>query len=370
MFVIESQTITRPAMFLLFAAVFASGQNSAAHSEIETKPPQSSEDLWMATTQAGIQLSHTGRYADAETRFRRALLDAETLGEDGYRLPASLSNVAFVIGEQGDLAGAEKLYRRSLELREKYKGRESIDVASTLNNLAGIIRQQGRYADGDALLRRALEIAEKSTDTRVTATILNTLGLNLMDQRENARAEPVLRRSRAMFEQAFGVDSMEVAKCATNLAFVYRQRSEIAKAEAEQRRALEIMEKHLGDQHPLLVSAWNNLFTILVLQDRVEEGEPYLRKALEIGERAFPSSPTMAQIRANLATLEARRGRYAEAARILEGVIAAQERLLGADHPSLASSLTNYSEVLKKLRQNTQAKRAQARANAILKSYR
>jgi hypothetical protein len=43
----------------------------------------------------------------------------------------------------------------------------------------------------------------------------------------------------------------------------------------------------------------------------------------------------MLQIRANLATLEARRGHYPEAARILEEVIAAQERLLGADHPSL-----------------------------------
>jgi tetratricopeptide (TPR) repeat protein len=93
-----------------------------------------------------------------------------------------------VIGEQGDLPGAEKLYRRVLELREKHLGPRHLEVASTLNNVAGILRQQARYSDADVLLRRALEIAEPSTDVRLTATILNTLALTLMDLHETARA--------------------------------------------------------------------------------------------------------------------------------------------------------------------------------------
>ncbi|HEV8146252.1 MAG TPA: tetratricopeptide repeat protein [Bryobacteraceae bacterium] len=369
----QSLTSNGRILFLLIA-VFAIGQNTKAQSDIETKPiqiqaPESSKD-WLRITQEGITLTQAGRYGAAESRFRRALLDAEAFGPSDYRLWASLSNVAYVIGEQGDLAGAEKLYGRVLQLREQYLGPRHLEVASTLNNLAGILRQQARYSDADALLRRALEIAEPSPDLRLTGTVLNTLGLNLMDLHETARAEPVLRRSRAMFEQVAGADSLDVAKSTTNLANLYRQHNQVSKAEAEQRRAIEIMEKQLGTEHPLLVSAWNNLFTILSLQNREEEGEAYLRRALEVGQRAFPSGAPMLQIRANLATLEARRGHYPEAARILEEVIAAQERLLGADHPSLGSSLARYSEVLKKLHQNGPAKRAQARANAILKSYR
>jgi tetratricopeptide (TPR) repeat protein len=360
-------------LFLLIA-VFANGQFATAQSDIETNPIQTQElessKVWLSITQEGIKLTQTGRYAAAESRFRRALLDAEAFGPSDSRLWASLSNVAYVIGEQGDLPGAEKLYRRVLELREKHLGPRHLDVASTLNNVAGILRQQGRYSDADALLRRALEIAEPSTDLRLTATILNTLALTLMDLHETARAEPVLRRSRALFEQVAGVDSLEVAKSTTNLANLYRQHNQAARAEVEQRRAIAIIEKQLGLEHPLLATACNNLFTILSLQDREEEGEPYLRRAIALGERAFPSGAPMLQIRANLATLEARRGRYPEAARILEEVIAAQERLLGSDHPSVGSSLARYSEVLKKLHQNGPAKRAQERANAILKSYR
>ncbi len=180
----------------------------------------------------------------------------------------------------------------------------------------------------------------------------------------------MLRRSRALFEQSVGADSLEAGKAATNLAYLYRENGDLTRAEAEQRRAIEIMEKHLGADHPTMVAGWNNLFTILAMLDRADEGEPYLRRAIEIGQRAFPSGAPMLQIRANVATLEAKRGHYAEAARILEEVIAGQERVLGGDHPQLAISLTHYSEVLKKLHQNGEARKVQARANAILKSYR
>jgi tetratricopeptide (TPR) repeat protein len=365
-FVIMHREILTLHRFLMVAGVlFAIGHMVTA----QTTPP-ADEAAWLQLTQAGIQLSHAGNYAAAEPKFRRALLEAEAFGGADHRLWASLSNLAYVSGELGDLSIAATLYRRRLELCEKQLGEESFELTATLNNLAGIVRLQGRYSEADALARRALGLSEKTSDVHLTAVILNTLGLTLCDLKENARAEPVLRRSRALFEQSVGVDSIEAGKVATNLANLYRENHELTKAEKEQRRGLEILEKRVGGEHPLLVSSLNNMFTILALQDRVEEGAPFLERALEIAGRAIPKSATFLQMRANLATLEARRGHYAESARILEEVIARQEALLGSEHPQLAVSLGNYSEVLRKLHQNDQAKRAQARANAILKAFR
>src|SRR6266478_6657352 len=74
----QDQTLIRRAMFLVFA-VFASGQMGTAQTVIETKvsiqaqPGESSKDLWMTITQEGIRLSHAGRYAEAETRFRKVV---------------------------------------------------------------------------------------------------------------------------------------------------------------------------------------------------------------------------------------------------------------------------------------------------------
>jgi len=77
----------------------------------------------------------------------------------------------------------------------------------------------------------------------------------------------------------------------------------------------------------------------------------------------------MATLRANLASLEAGRGHYQIAAKIMEEVIAMQEKTLGPNHPQLAASLANYSSVLRQLHQKTEAKRAENRANAIQKSF-
>src|SRR5258706_1651356 len=145
----QDQTLIRRAMFLVFA-VFASGQMGTAQSVIETKvsiqaqPGESSKDLWMTITQEGIRLSHAGRYAEAETRFRKALLEAEAFDQSDYRLWASLSNVAYVTGEQGDLSGSEKLYRRGLVLRRKRHGGATKKEAAPPTNTHGHIVQPDR----------------------------------------------------------------------------------------------------------------------------------------------------------------------------------------------------------------------------------
>ena len=73
----------------------------------------------------------------------------------------SLNNLAVVLGSKGDYEGAEPLYRRALEIREKVLGREHPDTATSLNNLAVLLENKGDYEGAEPLYRRALEIYEK-----------------------------------------------------------------------------------------------------------------------------------------------------------------------------------------------------------------
>jgi tetratricopeptide (TPR) repeat protein len=332
--------------------------------------PKSEQRQWLQHNQDGIKESKAGRYAAAEQWFRVALLEAESFDPDDPRLSASIANVAYVRGEQGAYDDAERLYRRVLELRERGLGPNSIAVAATLHNLAGIIRLAGRPAEADPLLRRALAIADAAGDERLSATILNTLALTLADTDQKARAEPVLRRCLTVFAKMDGPSSVTVGSMANNLANLYRQAGEFEKAEPLQRRAVEIFEAQLPAGHPLIASGLNNLFSILAQEQRPDDGEPYLRRALEIAEKSAPNGRLITLIHANLAALESDRGNYAVAAAIFKDVIAAQERMLGPDHPLVATSLSNYSGVLRKLHQNGEAKRVEARANAIFRMVR
>ena len=345
--------------FLLFAALIACGD---ARAQNNTK--------WFDLNAEGIRLIQTGNAAAAEIKFRSALIEAEQFGEQDYRLAANLSNLALAREEQSAYKDAEQLYRRVLELREKYLPPGSVEIASALNNLGGILHNMARDQEADPLLRRGLRIAEDAHDQNVIAATLNTLGLVLAREGEPARAEPVMRRALALFEKIGGPDSLDAGKTLNNLAALYVDQKEFVKAEDAERRAVPIYEKHLPAGHPLIGAVLNNMFVILGGQKRFDEGEPYLRQALEIEERSAPGTVRTEQMRGNLAALEASRGDWQSAADLLERVIAAEERSLGPNHPTLATALANYSEAMKHLNRKAEAKQAERRASAIMKSFR
>jgi tetratricopeptide (TPR) repeat protein len=280
----------------------------------------------------------------------------------------NLSQLANERQEADDFAGAEQLCREALRLAEEKLGLVDKQLAPLLSNLALSLHFLARDAEADPLARRAYLLAEQSGDQKLTGKVLNTLGVVLAGEGELARAEPVLRRSVALLEQSEGAEGLDVARAANNLSTLYADTHQFVKAEQELARALPIYEKHLGPELPEYAMALGSMFTILYEQHRVAEGEPYLRRALALGEKMFPHGLNMANLQHCLAALEASRENYKEAARHLEKVVAIQERVLGPEHPLLAHTLVNYSNVLRRLHQKNEAKQAQNRANLILKS--
>jgi tetratricopeptide (TPR) repeat protein len=281
---------------------------------------------------------------------------------------ADLARLATQRQDADDLAAAESLRWQALRVAEKELGPEDKQLAPLLGELSFSLHYAARDADAEPLMQRAVLIAKESGDQKLTGLMLNILGIVLSGEGQKARAEPVLRRSVALLEEAEGEDSILAAKAANNLATVYLDTHQFAKAEAEMLRALPIYKKVLGPENPEVALVSSNMFTVLAAQNRTDEGEPYLRVALEIGEKRFPGSLRMANLQLCLAKLEESRENLKESARIVENVIATQERVLGPEHPELARTLYVYSGLLRRLHQKSAAKIAQNRASMIRKS--
>lgn len=263
-----------------------------------------------------------------------------------------------------DLAAAESLRREALQLAEKQLGPEDKQLAPLLGDLAMSLHLEARDAEAESFAHRAFLIAKESGDQRLQGLMLNILGVVLSGEGQKARAEPALRRSVALLEP----DSLDFARAANNLATLYLDTHQYVKAQQEMARALPVYEQHLGPYDWEFAVALGNMFTVLASEHRAAAGEPYLRRALAIGEIAFPRSLKMANLQLCLAALEESRENFKAAARLLEQVIATQERVLGPEHPELAHSLVGYSSVLRRMHQKTEAKNALNRANMILKS--
>ena len=58
------------------------------------------------------------------------------------------------------------MYKRALEVCEKYFGNEHQLVATTLNNLAALYESQGKYAEAEPMYKRALEISRENAGQR------------------------------------------------------------------------------------------------------------------------------------------------------------------------------------------------------------
>jgi Tfp pilus assembly protein PilF len=240
----------------------------------------------------------------------------------------------------------------------------ALNNGPSLNNLGVELRLASRPADAILQFNAAIQIAESSGDDRLLAAALGGLGSSLADQGEFVRAEPVLRRSLALFEKTTGSDSLETGEAANNLAMVYRKNGDLAQAEAQLDRALRLMQKSLDPHSVELEIAFNNMFIVLAEQKRWDRAEPYVLHALEIAQ-ALPESVDRADVEENLALLQAHRNQFQEAAQTMQQVIAIEERTLQPDDPRLARSLDSYAGYLRKIRQKSEAERAEQRARII-----
>ena len=86
----------------------------------------------------------------------------KALGLEHPDTTTSLNNLAVLLSDEGDLAGARPLHERALAIREKALGPEHPDTATSLNNLANLLQNQGDLARARPLYERALAIYEKS----------------------------------------------------------------------------------------------------------------------------------------------------------------------------------------------------------------
>ena len=111
--------------------------------------------------------------------------------------------------------------------------------------------QQGHYSDAEKSLKAALEEAEHfgPQDTRLAININNLAELYRL-QAKYTEAEPLYKRSLAIWEKALGLEHPNVAKSLNNLASLYRLQGRLAEAEPLNERSHATIEKALGPEHP------------------------------------------------------------------------------------------------------------------------
>lgn len=165
----------------------------------ESRPPTGGLEEVLSLHTLGSLCLTAGRIESAEVWFQRALeaSRAAGLGSHHAQVGFTQQGLAHCAEHAGRHAEAEALFRRSLDIVEMRRGKNSLEEASMVSFLAACELDAHRPAAAEELFRRALEIyvAREGPGCRYAASTLHSLAICARDLGRREDAECLLKRS-------------------------------------------------------------------------------------------------------------------------------------------------------------------------------
>jgi len=223
---------------------------------------------------AGV-LYDQGDLAGARKMYEDSLSVSRRSGDRGG-VAVSLNSIANVLYEQGNLAGAKTLYEQSLPVQREIGSKDGI--GGTLGNIANVLDGQGDLAGARRMNEEALKNFGDVADKRGMASTLDNLGLSLYEQGDLAGAK-------AFYEQALKID-LETgyrrgrAYVLSGLAQIALAKGDIAEARKGVEEALAIRSE-MGDGLNA-ASSRADLALVLLEESRPADAEPLIRQSIEV----------------------------------------------------------------------------------------
>jgi tetratricopeptide (TPR) repeat protein len=228
-----------------------------------------------------MEMDDTSRLDEAEKIYRGSMeLKERLLGEEDPETLVSMSRLAGWLSGQCKRIEAEMLYRRLLRLREKVLGTDDEATLESKNSLAQVLSELGKYLDAEKILQELVEVQERVFGKN-HPKVLKTMGALPMVLKELGRlddAEKTLRQLVALKSSLHGEEHLETLESMNDLAIVVAEREQYAEAERIFRQIMEIREKALGKGDPKTLSSLSYLAVMLEKQGKCDQAEEILER--------------------------------------------------------------------------------------------
>ena len=216
-----------------------------------------------------------GRWAQSIDACRRAITDAESVGELSALAHACYA-LDYALVESGHPDEATHSWR-ALEIYERLGDPDHESLA--LNNLGGIAYWDGRWDDAVALYERAGACAERAGRPAHVAFVDCNVGEILSDQGRLDEAEPRLERARRVWS---GTGEQQA------VAYVNALLARLAVRRGEYGEGLSMLEAAMSELRRLGIDAYAELAQAWIAEAEAFGGDPF--RALEIGSQELQAN--------------------------------------------------------------------------------
>jgi len=255
---------------------------------------------------------------------------------------------------------------RVLAAMEAKEGAASPYLLPLIEEIAEFRLRNGELAEAEALRRRALNIAitRFGSDSPSAAEAMVAVALVDIDRRRYLDAEPLLIAAEIILEERVAPDHPAMAAVLAGLARIALARGEPAEAEALAERAVAMSRRNPHGRSTAPLRAYG---AVLATRERFAEADQVLREALaQDREHHGPEGLATARSLAQLANAELRAHRFAEALPLIQQAAAIDQARLGPAHPFIADDLLDLGLVYDGLKRTADARRAFAAAVEVL----
>jgi hypothetical protein len=247
-------------------------------------------ERWETQNEAGRRFFGRGDFARAEQAFVAAIREAEQLGAGDLRLATSLANLAQLKLRQRSHDEADRLFRRSLEIRESALGHDHASLVQTVNGLAAVCYARGDVDAAEPLFQRALSITERRLGAQHPdiVTSLNSLARIAFKRNDYAAAGPLLERLLVLKESTVGPEHPESAPILTSLVKVRCAEGALDEAERLARRVVVIRDSEQPPSELTLASSLELLADVLSRLGKRDEEQSARQRATTL--RGHPAA--------------------------------------------------------------------------------
>ena len=258
---------------------------------------------------------------------------------------------------QGQYTQAEAMYTRAIAGFEKGPVIDRRLLATTLHNLGAAYRELRRLEDAKQALSRALALRQDAygDDHPLTANTLSQLGIVHLATGELTQAEGLLRSAVSTHERFLPAGHVDRVASIHNLA-------QLRIAQTDYKSALKLLQELVvplnNTTDPSLVQAapYQTLAALYRRLGQPARALPLLKKAQRLYEDSFgPDDITAALVRVEFGLLSAAEGNNRLAKAQLREARERLVKIVGADHPQVASAENNLAVVCLALGEVTEA---------------
>jgi tetratricopeptide (TPR) repeat protein len=201
----------------------------------------------------GLLLRDKGDRAGAEALFRETLeVTRATRGAKHPDVATALGNLALTVNERGDPAAAEAMFREAVAIGQASLGRDHPANAQRLANLAGALRLEGKLAEAEARSKEALAISRKLLGRDHPAVARQEVGLARieLDQGRPVAAQALLLHVLSVQQRTYAAGDWRLGITESLLGAALQRLSRFSEAEPCLLRAFELLPVTPGSEGP------------------------------------------------------------------------------------------------------------------------